>query len=117
MAFAEIGDLVKAALGPLPLLCQEQVLLDLERARMANEDTIAADRNMKRDKEAKDQANRRVNQVIQNMDYAVFMEGERNEDQVVMTEAYCQLDRVRLDLQGHPWDPFPMPWTTGPPLQ
>ena len=37
-----IGDLVKAALGPLPTVCQEQVLLDMERARMGKEDKEAA---------------------------------------------------------------------------
>ena len=35
-----LGDLVKVSLGPLPNVCQEQVLLDLERARMANEDNL-----------------------------------------------------------------------------
>ena len=35
-----LGDIVKASLGPLPNVCQEQVLLDLERARMANEDNL-----------------------------------------------------------------------------
>jgi hypothetical protein len=38
----DIGDIVKAALGPLPTVCQEQVLLDLERAKMQAEDERAA---------------------------------------------------------------------------
>ena len=33
-----LGSIVKEALGPLPQVCQEQVLLDLERARMTAED-------------------------------------------------------------------------------
>jgi hypothetical protein len=74
MAFAEIGDLVKAALGPLPLVCQEQVLQDLERARMAKEDTMAAERKMKREEEAKDQAIRRINQARQILEPLVFID-------------------------------------------
>ena len=38
----DIGDIVKASLGPLPTVCQEQVVLDLERARMQAEDNRAA---------------------------------------------------------------------------
>ena len=38
----DIGEIVKASLGPLPTVCQEQVLLDLERARMQAEDNRAA---------------------------------------------------------------------------
>ena len=34
----DISEIVKASLGPLPTVCQEQVLLDLERARMQAED-------------------------------------------------------------------------------
>ena len=38
----DIGDIVKATLGPLPTVCQEQVMLDMERARMQAEDKPAA---------------------------------------------------------------------------
>ena len=38
----DIGDIVKASLGPLPTVCQEQVMLDMERARMQAEDNKAA---------------------------------------------------------------------------
>ena len=38
----DIGDIVKASLGPLPTVCQEQVMLDMERARMQAEDNRAA---------------------------------------------------------------------------
>ena len=38
----DISEIVKASLGPLPTVCQEQVLLDLERARMQAEDNRAA---------------------------------------------------------------------------
>ena len=38
----DIGDIVKATLGPLPTVCQEQVMLDMERARMQAEDNKAA---------------------------------------------------------------------------
>jgi len=34
----DLKELVKDCLGPLPRVCQEQVLLDLERARMTAED-------------------------------------------------------------------------------
>jgi len=34
-----LGNIVGAALGPLPLVCQEKVLLDLERARMTAEES------------------------------------------------------------------------------
>ena len=33
-----LGNIVAQAVGPLPHVCQEQVLLDLERARMSAED-------------------------------------------------------------------------------
>ena len=35
---ATLGNLVKESLGPLPIVCSEKVLLDLERARMTAED-------------------------------------------------------------------------------
>ena len=37
-----LGDIVKSSLGPRPNVCQEQVLLDMERAMMAKEDNRAA---------------------------------------------------------------------------
>ena len=33
-----IGGIIKEAIGPLPKICQETVLRDLERARMSAED-------------------------------------------------------------------------------
>ena len=36
-----LGDIVKASLGPLPNVCQEQVLTDMERVRMSREELIA----------------------------------------------------------------------------
>ena len=36
-----LGDIVKASLGPLPNVCQEQVLLDMERVRMSKEDLLS----------------------------------------------------------------------------
>ena len=55
-----LGDLVKASLGPLPTVCQEQVLLDMERARMQAEDNRAAlirtDKKRKRLEDQKEQA-------------------------------------------------------------
>ena len=38
----DIGDIVKATLGARPNVCQEQVLQDMERARMQAEDNRAA---------------------------------------------------------------------------
>ena len=38
----DIKELVKATLGPIPTVCQEQVMLDMERARMQAEDDRAA---------------------------------------------------------------------------
>ncbi len=38
---ARLGSIIKEALGPLPRVCQEQVLLDLERARMTAEDALS----------------------------------------------------------------------------
>ena len=38
----DLKELVKASLGPLPTVCQEQVLLDMERARMQVEEKKAA---------------------------------------------------------------------------
>ena len=38
----DIKELVKATLGPLPTVCQEQVMLDMERAKMQAEDDRAA---------------------------------------------------------------------------
>ena len=35
----DVKTLVQDALGPLPKVCQEQVLLDMERSRMMAEDT------------------------------------------------------------------------------
>ena len=37
----DLKELVKDCLGPLPRVCQEQVLLDMERARMTAEDANA----------------------------------------------------------------------------
>ena len=39
---SDLKELVKESLGPLPRVCQEQVLLDMERARMFAEDAHAA---------------------------------------------------------------------------
>ena len=36
-----LGDIVKASLGPQINVCQEQVLLDLERVRMTKEDILS----------------------------------------------------------------------------
>ena len=41
-ATTTVGSIIKEALGPLPRVCQEQVLLDLERARMTAEDLRGA---------------------------------------------------------------------------
>ena len=38
---ADLKGLIQESLGPLPRVCQEQVLLDLERARMTAEDARA----------------------------------------------------------------------------
>ena len=38
----DIKELVKATLGPIPTVCQEQVMLDMERAKMQAEDDRAA---------------------------------------------------------------------------
>jgi hypothetical protein len=38
----DIKELVKTTLGPLPTVCQEHVMLDMERARMQAEDNKAA---------------------------------------------------------------------------
>ena len=38
----DIKELVKATLGPYPAVCQEQVMLDMERAKMQAEDDRAA---------------------------------------------------------------------------
>ena len=40
-ATARLGSIVKEALGPVPQVCQETVLLDLERARMTAEDALS----------------------------------------------------------------------------
>ena len=58
----DLKDLVKASLGPLPMVCQEQVLLDMERARMKAEDNQAAEKKKKRLEEQKEQALRRMRQ-------------------------------------------------------
>ena len=42
LTMEDIGDIVKSSLGPLPTVCQERVMLDLERARMQAEDNQAA---------------------------------------------------------------------------
>jgi len=56
----DIKELVKATLGPLPTVCQEQVLLDMERTRMPAEDNRAAlirtDKKRKRLEDQKEQA-------------------------------------------------------------
>ena len=39
---SDLKELVKESLGPLPRICQEQVLLDMERARMIAEDAHVA---------------------------------------------------------------------------
>ena len=41
-ATVRLGSIVREALGPLPRVCQETVLLDLERARMTAEDLRGA---------------------------------------------------------------------------
>ena len=56
----DIKELVKVSLGALPKVCQEQVLLECERARMQAEDNRAAltrmEKKTKRLEEQKDQA-------------------------------------------------------------
>ena len=56
----DIGDVVKATLGARPNVCQEQVLQDMERARMQAEDNRAAlickEQTTKRLQEQKEQA-------------------------------------------------------------
>jgi hypothetical protein len=129
-----LGDLVKASLGARPIVCQEQVLLDLERARMAKEDTMAAERKMKREEEAKDQAIRRINQVMQNVSQAAQIEGGNSRQSFALHRASLDLTWVTAgmegglrpwpqllepteeeadvepEVQGRPWDPFPRPW-------
>ena len=39
---SDLKELIKESLGPLPRVCQEHVLLDMERARMFAEDARAA---------------------------------------------------------------------------
>ena len=56
----DIGDIVKATLGARPIVCQEQVMLDMERARMQAEDNKAAlirtEKKRKRLEDQKEQA-------------------------------------------------------------
>jgi len=100
-----LGDLVKASLGARPNVCQEQVLLDLERARMAKEDTMAAERKRKREEEAEDQAVRCIRQVIQNVSQAAQIEGGNSRQSFALLRASLDLTWVTAGMEGglRPW--------------
>ena len=99
----DIKELVKATLGPRPNVCQEQVLLDLERARMAKEDTLAAEK-------AKQKALRRIEQVIQDVRGATWVQGRNEQQTIALSRASMQLQWATEEMQGI--NPFwPLPWT------
>ena len=56
----DLKDLVNASFGPLPKVCQEQILWEMERARMQAEDNQAAltrtEKKRKRLEEQREQA-------------------------------------------------------------
>ena len=55
----DIKELVKATLGPIPTVCQEQVMLDMERAKMqAEDDRAALSRMEKKNQRMEDQRKR-----------------------------------------------------------
>ena len=73
----ELALLVEDALGPLPRVSSDVVLLDRERARMAAEDT----RNLERARaHAQDSSERLGRMVVRadDLDYQLYHEGERS---------------------------------------
>ena len=71
----DIGDIVKATLGPLPTVCEEQVLLHMERARMQAEDNRAAlickEQTTKRLQEQKEQALLHCREVRNSLEHVI----------------------------------------------
>ena len=77
----DIKELVKASLGPLPTVCQEQVLLDMERARMATEDGLAAaEKKRKREQEENKRLDRDKNRRLTAI-REVMLDGRFNNNQ------------------------------------
>ena len=105
----DLKGLVKDCLGPLPRVCQEQVLLDLERARMTAEDYRRGNAR------CEDKTNltwrrrddlrvlyiQEAEQTLKNIANAVkWHDNGQNERGVMMDDEDC-FEQIRVEVQHH----------------
>ena len=93
-ATVTLGSIVSEALGPVPRVCPETVLLDLERARMTAEDlrsaAIAPSKTV-------DNAQRQVRELSQTIDLVVNI--VRNADGGTAQQQEDALSQLRIELR------------------
>ena len=111
-----LGRIVEEALGPLPQVCQEQVILDLERARMTAEDYAHGNAVMNRYRDGAGvdgtetwrQMNRihlrnmnEMNHTLGNIANAVtWHDHGATSDGIPMDDADC-FEQIRAEVQFH----------------
>ena len=100
----DIGDIVKASLGPLPTVCQEQVVLDLERARMQAEDNRAAlirtEKKIQRMEEQREHTLQQLNVVRDDLLHVYERSGVSEHQEFAISVSINALTNVIDDLES-----------------
>ena len=100
----DISEIVKASLGPLPAVCQEQVLLDLERARMQAEDNRAAlarsEKKIQRMEEQRDHALLQLNLVRDDLLHVYERSGVNEHQEFAVSVSINALTNIIDDMES-----------------
>ena len=100
----DISEIVKASLGPLPTVCQEQVLLDLERARMQAEDNRAAlarsEKKIQRMEEQREHALLQLNLVRDDLLHVYERSGVNEHQEFAVSVSINALTNIIDDMES-----------------
>ena len=100
----DIGDIVKATLGARPNVCQEQVLQDMERARMQAEDDRAArirmEKKIQRMEEQKEHALPQLNVIRDDLLHVYERSGVNEHQEFAVSVSINALTNVIDDMES-----------------
>ena len=100
----DIKELVKATLGPIPAVCQEQVMLAMERARMQAEDHRAAlirtEKKTKRLQEQKEHALSQLNVIRDDLLHVCERSGVNEYQEFAVSVSINALTNIIDDMES-----------------